>query len=98
MNRRLSILVLALGLLAPAAFAQFQNTEVSGPGADQFLLAKGDWIYEDIAGVTYNFYRRERGDAGFVCIHMKYSSCPTNHPTSWKKGLHGAPNVAYPSL
>ena len=45
----------------------------SGP-IDKFDAdLKGANSYEDIAGVTYNFYRRERAEPAFNCIHFGHS-------------------------
>ena len=61
--------LLVLSALAVPVAAQFSETEISGRGSRPFYLAKGSWSYEDVPGVSYNFYRMQRGEAGSSCIH-----------------------------
>ena len=69
--------------VAATAWGQFEQTEVSGPGATPFKIAKTMSAHQDLAptvpGVTYNVYRRLPGD-GFRCIDSNRVD-----PTAWNR-------------
>jgi len=59
---------LALILCAPPANAQFEDTEVSGPGAEPFLLGREFWTWESLPGVSYALYESASPSSGFRAV------------------------------
>src|SRR5437870_2961934 len=50
--------ILVVGLGSRPAAAQFPTTQISGPGAPPFYMAKTGSTFENVASVTYNIYKR----------------------------------------
>ena len=78
----------ALGSSVPT-LAQFDTSQVSGPGAPPFLMSKTQSTHEDLSGavpeVSYNVYRRRPAE-GFRCI-----SSNRTDPSGWTGPVTLAP-------
>lgn len=67
-----SIAFVLLALACPSSgLAQFELTEVSGPGSEPLRITSSGWSWEDLSadvpGVSYTVYRRQ-SELGFACI------------------------------